>query len=330
MALAVASCSFAPCSCSARAPAGGALSPAVRVAMVEPWRPAAAAADPERFAAAAALLGAALAAHPSLTDALLFPAALAALGDAGAEVRVRSTGSSVCPEYCVPLHVSVRSVEYANKARGQRRAASHASAHCAQPHSRPRWGSELRAALLRAADKARPSPPQQARVGARWQPGAARPLTHWVMHARARRARRRRRSSPPRRADRRRPPGPGRRAGRARRRPGARWTACGRRWRPRRSWPPRARPCWPPRCMCCWRCSRRGVQDRVRATLGARFALAGHAQPRPLGLLLLGPWLWRVRRCAHAAVALRQMIASQIARGGASAAVETDERPGAQ
>ena len=61
----------------------------MRAAMVEPWRPAAAA-DPARFSAAAALLCVALAAHPSLVDALLFPAALAAPGDGGADVRGRA------------------------------------------------------------------------------------------------------------------------------------------------------------------------------------------------------------------------------------------------
>lgn len=54
--------------------------------MVDPWRPAAAA-DLARFSAAAALLCAALAAHPSLIDALLFPTALAASEDGGADVR---------------------------------------------------------------------------------------------------------------------------------------------------------------------------------------------------------------------------------------------------
>ncbi|KAK9846575.1 hypothetical protein WJX81_006919 [Elliptochloris bilobata] len=67
--------------------AGGALAPSVRAAMVEPWRPAAAAANPERFAAAAALLCAALAAHPSLVDALLYPAALAPPPDGADEAK---------------------------------------------------------------------------------------------------------------------------------------------------------------------------------------------------------------------------------------------------
>lgn len=60
------------------------LAPAVRAAMVEPWRPAAAAADPARFAAGAALLASALAAHPSLVDALLFPTELALPSEDGA------------------------------------------------------------------------------------------------------------------------------------------------------------------------------------------------------------------------------------------------------
>ena len=157
LALAVASRWLAPRSSSARAPAGGALSPAVRAAMVEPWRPAAAAADPERFAAAAALLGAALAAHPSLTDALLFPAALAAPADASAEVPARCTRSHVGPEYCIP--VSLRSVEYAvgAGARDVLRVSSPRHPLCSAALAAP-LKPELQAALQRAACKASPQP----------------------------------------------------------------------------------------------------------------------------------------------------------------------------
>lgn len=78
--------------------AGGTLAPAVRAAMVEPWRPAAAAADPARFAAAAALLAAALAAHPSLVDALLFPTELSMPSEDGADVRADAPPPS--PQSC--------------------------------------------------------------------------------------------------------------------------------------------------------------------------------------------------------------------------------------